>query len=512
MTPMSALFAFLVLLAGVLAWDVFMAGQIARLRTAPRVFAALTALCGLLVAPALGAHLATSSLLTSRAVGTVAWVWPITLLLFVVQAGYATFRRLVTPLVGVPVIVFDLVLLAASVARAGANAGWPIPPWLLTMQVAEAGALGVAIGPAALASPFWLQLPLLAPAYPARWRLSRVVRIALALVATAWSGLVLLEMPRAVRTLRGYREFARTPLRERPAGDFRIGHAILPPLTGSPSATALRQDLRLADSVEAQALLVTIQPEGARVTVLDSLARALDLVRRDSALLVVVLAYPSDARTRFARDPEAYTRARVADVARIARRLRPDYLLPADAPGRAGRLALGSPSARYWQSYITRAALAAKRADSRVKIGLSVSAFDRTDSLLYQWASAPGSPIDAVGFELFPGFRGTPALQARLRVADRWMRASDRPGARGREHWVFAAGGYPAAHGERSQEQAIAGILAWATSRPRLRGVIVSEAGDYRTATGLRAPTGRQRLAARMVPRAVRGLRESAGP
>ena len=74
----------------------------------------------------------------------------------------------------------------------------------------------------------------------------------------------------------------------------------------------------------------------------------------------------------------------------------------------------------------------------------------------------------------------------------------------------MAAGRYPAAHGEKSQERAIWGALAWATRRPAIKGLVVSDAGDYDAVTGLRAPGGRVRRAGWAVLRATRGLREAA--
>ena len=81
-----------------------------------------------------------------------------------------------------------------------------------------------------------------------------------------------------------------------------------------------------------------------------------------------------------------------------------------------------------------------------------------------------------------------------------------------KDHWVFAAGGFPEAHGEMSQERAIWAALAWATSRPVIKGLIVNEAGDYGTITGLRAPDGHLRRAAYAVMTALRGVREASRP
>jgi len=111
-----------------------------------------------------------------------------------------------------------------------------------------------------------------------------------------------------------------------------------------------------------------------------------------------------------------------------------------------------------------------------------------------------------VGFTLFPSRTGVRTLDAATHAADRWMRESRSP----KEHWVFAAGGFPEAHGEASQERAVWAALAWATSRPAIKGLIVSEAGDYGSITGLRAPDGHLRRATFAVMAAMRGVREAA--
>ena len=81
-----------------------------------------------------------------------------------------------------------------------------------------------------------------------------------------------------------------------------------------------------------------------------------------------------------------------------------------------------------------------------------------------------------------------------------------------KDHWIFATGGYPEAHGEKSQERAIWAALAWGTSRPSIKGLIVWDAGDYGVIRGLRAADGHLRRATFAIMRAMKGLRESAAP
>jgi hypothetical protein len=395
----------------------------------------------------------------------------------------------------------------AGLVRYAGSLGVDVPPSLLALTAAQASALGLATGAAALASPFALQIPILAPAYPARWRWSGGLRATLAFIAGVSAALVMVEVPPSVRGVASYARYSTQLIQEHPAGDFSVGLKIFPDLDGPPPSIALRSDLQLADTTGVDAVLVVVDPGGARAAALDSVARSLDQIRRDSTILIVALGYDGDAGLRMQRSRAQYFASRLADVRRVAQRLRPDYLLPADEPyGRGARL-LGALPPEIWIDYFTRAAVAAHRVDRRIRVGVAASSYGGRDSALYVWAASPASPIDVVGFTIFPSFRGGFALESRTRAADRWMRATRGPL---KEHWVFAAGGYPAAHGEQSQERAIWGALAWATSRPAIHGLVVSDAGDYDAITGLRAPGGRVRPAGWAVLRATRGLKEAA--
>ena len=181
-------------------------------------------------------------------------------------------------------------------------------------------------------------------------------------------------------------------------------------------------------------------------------------------------------------------------------------MLPAEDPYAAGERALGAISVDTWKSYLTEAASVAKSVNRNVRVGVSASSYRPADSTLYAWAASPRSPIDIVGFSLFPSPYIGGGIQSDTRTADRWMRATPSR----KEHWVFATGGYPLAYGETSQEEAIWEVLSWATDHPMIKGAVVFEAGDYGQARGLRAPNGRIRPATRFVTRAIQQIRESA--
>ena len=497
-------YAFFTASALVLLWDVFLAGQISQLRRAPRLFRGLTALGGLLIAPALLVAITSASILNGRAIHIIAWVWPLTLAIFALQAAYAVGKRLVTPFIGLPIAAYDIILAASAFVRYEAYSGRDPSAAALAITAAHSSALGLMLGRVALFSPLAVQLPFLAPAYPARWRISATVRGTLAVLALAFAVVFVAQLPSAIVAVRSYGTYARDRLQERPRGDFTIGLRIFPALDDAPPPLALRSDMAIIDSVGLGAISVVIDPAGARLAALDSLARSVEEERRDSVLLIVSVGYDANARESFRASPSAHMRARLAAVDRIVRRLRPDIILPARDPYTEGTRAMGRVPLAWWEDFLAQAATNAHRVSNRVRVGVAASAFVGADSSLYAWASRPGSPIDVVGFSFYPSYDGGGSLSARLRVADRWMRGSTK------NHWVFSSGAYPATHGETSQARALWGTLAWATSHAPVKGLIVESAGDYDTVTGLRAPGGRIRPALATLERAVAAMAETA--
>ncbi|MEO6444872.1 MAG: hypothetical protein ABIZ91_11890 [Gemmatimonadaceae bacterium] len=487
----------------VLLWDVLLAGQIARARRQSRLFLALTAICGLFVVPAALIVVASNSMLTGRAIHLVAWIWPVTLGVFVAQSGYALARRLVTPLFAVPIFALNVLLFAAAVVRYTGEFVPDLPSFLLGVEGAQASALGLLFGRAALASPLLLVLPLLSPAFRARWRVTKSVRALLAIAASAVVTLTLMEYPRAVHAAQTFSDMLEERLQERPKDDLLLGVRILPAVTSAPPPAALARDLALTDTLDIGAVSVTVLPRGVTAFALDSLALTLDNLRRDSVLIVVSLGYGRADGDLYRRSPSEYLTRRLQIVDRVVRRLRPDVLLPALDPSAAGAEVLGRVPLEWWQSYLTRASALTHRVRPRTRVGLAASTFSVEDSALYAWGERSDA-IDVLGFSIATSFGGGASLVARHRVAARWMQRSRKP------QWVFSARAFPRTFGEANQARAIWATLAWATRQSQVRGVIVDGAGDYETLVGLRAPSGRLRPAVAMVDRVRRALAEAA--
>ena len=490
----------------VLLWDVGLGGLMARNRKAPPPFTLLTALAAFLVAPALLVAVTAPSLLYGRSILAIAWVWPLTVLVYVAQSAYAVVRRLVTPAIGVPILVFNVVLALVEGTRYLLLLGQDVPAPLLALDNAAAGAVGFALGLSALSVPFAVLVPMLAPAYPARYRGSATLRATFAVLAAAFTIMVLgMELPRALRAQASFAPLAREQLQERPDGRFAVGLRLFPDLRDVPSPPVQRFDLPLVDSLGVTAVHLVLAPDAARPAPLDSLARLLETIRGDSTTVLVTLSYPANAASRYRSDPAAFVAQRALEVHEIVRRLRPEVILPVHEPYGAGERALGRLPVAAWERYVTATAAAAKRARPRTRVGLSAASYDARDSALFAWAARDGSPVDLPGFSLFPTFDGAVGLRARMAAADRWMRAA--PASR--RYWVFAAGGYPLRQGDASQLDAIWGTLAWATGHDRILGLVVADAGDYERLTGLRGAGGRVRPAAAAVRRAIVQLGES---
>jgi hypothetical protein len=496
----------IVLVLTVLIWDIALTSRIVQVRQLPRAFVALTALAGFLVLPSLVIHLATTNAITGRSVTEVDWLWPLTLTLFALQALYAAARRLVNPFLGFFISAFDVLIAIDAVIRSVAAAGTILPAPALLFLAATTGTFSFLMSsPDVISSPLFVLVPMIAPAFPALRRTTATFRLALAIIAGGWVIIFMTQLTPAVEAVSSYRiHDPRTEkLQERPEGDFEIGLKLFPDLDGPPPPVAIRNDLALADTLEVSVVSVVIVPEAMDRVALDSLASALEMIRRDSTQLIVTLGYP---RPLVPLPGRRFNDARrLQTIERVVRVLRPDVLLPAEDPYDSGTRAAGQLAPQFWESYLTRASAIAKRVRPRTRIGVSASAYDGRDSTLYAWAAASDSPVDVVGFTLFPSRTGVRTLDAATHAADRWMRESRST----KDHWVFAAGGFPEAHGEVSQERAVWAALAWATSRPAIKGLIVSEAGDYGSVTGLRAPDGHLRRATYAVMSAMRGVRET---
>ncbi|MEP7343913.1 MAG: hypothetical protein ABI877_01540 [Gemmatimonadaceae bacterium] len=487
-----------------LVWNVLHAGRAVQLQRGGRVTRWLTALCGLLVVPALAIALTSVSAINGRATHIVAFVWPLTTALFLLHSIRALTEGTVRLSVGLPVGALNFAVCASASVRFANALGATLPSAVGAFGVAEATSLGFAFGHAALLSPWALTVPVLTPIVPARWRAGRLVTVGITSLCAAGALLYITEYPRAVRALDSFAPFAFERLQERPQGDFALGVRLLPELNGAPSPVALRNDLALVDTLSADVIEIFVTPSGTRGSALDSVSRALDDVRRDSTLLVVSLGYDLGDLRRIRRNPEGYATQRLDAIDRTMRRLRPDILLPARDPADAGHDALGSVSLSWWTRYLSDATELAHRLRPRTQVGVAASSFSPFDSALFAWASGAQSPLDLAGFTLTPSYGGGASLGARIRIAGHWSRTSARP------LWVFGTAVNPLVFGELRQEQAVWGVLAWATSQPRMKGVIVDGAADYDELVGMRAPGGRLRGVVTTFERAQRALAEVA--
>src|SRR5688500_16951996 len=429
---------YIILSAMMFAWDVLLAGRIAQLRRAPRKFAALSALCGLLLAPALLIAFAASSIMYGRAMQPLLWVWPVITVMFLVQVMYALSKRLVTPLFGVPILLYNTVIAAVALSKFVVSRGGEPPEFVHGLAAAQASAAGIVFGAAALWRTAYVQIPLLAPALPAHWRASAFARVALGLVAMGMTAVVLVEVPDGLAAVRSYPHYEAQRLQERPSGDFALGLKIFPDLSGPVSRLALRNDTTLAHQLEVDAVSVVLTPDAVDGQTLDSLSRALNGFREDSVLIVVSLGYSAKSSGELGESAASFSQKRLRLLDQMIRRLRPDILLPAVEPYGEGARAVGTQPVQFWVDYLTSAAQLGQRLRPAMRVGVSASSYGTRDSVLYSWAARPGSPMDVVGFSLLPGFDGATTLDTRMRIAQRWLLQNP---DRQKPHWVFNAGG-----------------------------------------------------------------------
>jgi hypothetical protein len=494
--------AHLVLTLVIIVWNIILAGRIAQVRHATRGFALISGFAALMLLPAFIVALATTTLITGRAIASIDWVWPATVLLVAIQAVYAVSRKLVNPLWGYPIAFYDVVVAIAALARYATAHGVDVPYPFLIVMAAQIDALALATTEAAIASPFFLHVPFIAPAFPAIGRATAGIRAGVAGLALLWFGLILAEMPRANQALSSYAAHADDRLTER-HDRFPVGVKIFPDLRDQPSGASAKADIELATATTVNAIHIVLVP-GATAVAIDSVGRAIDLLQRDSIKLVVTIGYSGTLLPEIGKG-ELDADVRLQTLRRALTRLRPDIVVPAQDPYGVGARVLGKLPVATWQEFYTRARALVHEVRPRTQVAIAASAYDAQDSTLYAWAARRGSPVDVVGFSFYPNRLGARFMVAGFRAADRWMDAHPPV----KPHWVLGTGGYPLAHGEESHALAIWATLAWATSHPQIRGVLVMEASDYGEAMGLRAPNGRYRQAATSVRRALNGLRET---
>jgi hypothetical protein len=487
----------------IIVWNVVLAGRIAQLRQASRPFATISGLAGLLVIPAFIVAIATTTVITGRAIAAVDWLWPAVVILFAIQSVYAVSRRLVNPLWGYPIAFYDVLLAVAAFTRFLSAHGASDPRPLLVLMAAQIDSLALLTDEAAFTSPLFLHVPLVSPAFPALRKLTAGFRLVMAMLALAWFGVTIAEMPRADVALASYDRHADDRVHERPTG-FLLGLKVLPDVEAPPSAASVRADMEVAGYLTANAVNVVIAPGAGRLAI-DSVEHALELLPRDSLIVIATIGYRGKLFPELRR-ADLEVDERLNTIRRVLTRLRPDVLVPAQDPYGIGARILGRLSVDQWRDYVTRAAAVVKEVRPRTRVALGASAFDSRDSTLYAWAAEPRSPVDILAFSFYPNRLGARTLDASFRAADRWMRAHPPQ----KLHWVLGAGGYPLAHGDASQDRAVLATLSWATGRVAVRGLVVTEANDYGQSMGVRAPNGRYRSVAATVRAAAKALRESA--
>ncbi|MDQ6887283.1 MAG: hypothetical protein M3068_08315 [Gemmatimonadota bacterium] len=485
----------------ILLWNIVLAGRISRWRNIPPFMAAVSAVAGLLIAPAVFIQIASGSVLTGRALFAVAWVWPATCVLIAVQATYAVVRGYSAPAIGIPIAAYDVLLATTYALRYALAHGANLPISLLAFPAAHAASFGLLGVPLLQLASYHLHLPVLTPISPGRRGVGTPVRSAVAAVCGVSIALILVRLPASARAVASYESHDADELRDRSDSGFAVGLKVMPTLTGAPPPLSIASDLALADSLDLQAISIYVAPAITNAA-LDSLARSIDELR--ATLRVIVALDMRGSRLPERASLPRWLRGRLDDVQRIASHVRPDYLVPVIDPFAGARRALGPISSAGWRSYLEAAAAAARRGFPEVSVIAHVGGATPADSALFAWAASAASPLDGAGVSIAPSYDGAPAIDARMDAVDRWLLAVPPQ----KELWVLEAAGAPLAHGERNQARAIWAAITWASGRRAIRGVVVLEASDYDAPVGLRGAGGHLRGAVEQLQRGARSSRE----
>jgi hypothetical protein len=141
LAPVTLLVALLVL-----GWDITLAGWMAARREAPRVFTQLTSVCGLLVAPALLIAVASGTEVGARTVVGISWLLPAVCGVFVLQVLYALAVGLLSPVIALPILLYDLVVTAVVTGDYLVSQFGIAPAWLQAAVAARDAVVGMTVG------------------------------------------------------------------------------------------------------------------------------------------------------------------------------------------------------------------------------------------------------------------------------------------------------------------------------------------------------------------------------
>lgn len=481
----------LVVAAAILGWDLVLAGWMATQRRAPRSFLTLTSACGLLVAPALAIAVASGTEDGARTVSGIAWLFPLLCVAFAMQLLYAIAARLVSPVVALPILLYDIVVAAVATGDFLVAHFGHAPVALQAAVAARDVVIGITVGRTALVTPYVLLVPMIAPTYGARWRLSATVRALMTLVATASTTLLVIEWPRGIGAVRSYERARTANIHKRDPIELAVGTRLFPELDGPPRARTIAADRALATQLSPDIVLVVLNADAISQRTLDSLAATLAPYRADSVRIAIALRMGVQSAA-------SYDIERARAIALTLATLAPDVLFPAYTDPIASPLAATPPTTTWWRVMMHDASLIRDRVRPATQLGVVLSRLDARDSALYAWAVTAPHVVNIIAATIYPSYSGLSGVEARLRALDRWHASTldARPNLDSSStHWLATVGGLPHAHGDASQFLSIRQSIAWASERLWVRAVIVGEPADYRNRIGMRAANGRIRSA-----------------
>lgn len=479
----------------VIGWNLAQGVRLSALPAAKPALRGLAGLSAFLLLPALAIALLASTAAGARVLGAFAWLWPVTSL-GVLLAGVMTLAHGRGVWDRVILVLYDALAAWIAVTHWLQSAGVALAPWASAPGAAASTLVAGVLGDAAFPWGAVLVIPVMVPATPSPARMARAATTTVTVGVAALAAGILAIVPRTRASLVEAAQLV-APAPSGTRGALAVGLRLFGDLSSPPSAVVALRDVALADSLSVTVVHVALKRPDISNAALDSIARTL-APRRDSITLIVSLRLP----VPFPRADTSAERARLAALERIARRLRPDVLVPADRVELAAAEASVPDVIRHYERVATRV----QRINRRIVIALGTDASSESDSVAVEWVMSGSAPVSTIALAVRDHGVSPERFVGALAAVSRWASLGRRPPGT----WLLGVPSAPTVTGERVQQHLVRYALAWATASPWVRGVVAGDASDVAGPVALRTAGGRRRLALAEVVAALRLQRDAA--
>ena len=403
-------------------------------------------------------------------------------------------------LLAAPILLYDLLLMGVySVSGLQECVGLDLGTWACAVSSADAHVQALIGHPSALENPVWLRLPIVLP----MWTGIHVFQIVAMLGASTCSALLVLlyamVMPHAFTRTRSYHD-ANPPRVDR---NVSIGVKVPWGTQSIGETQGMRIQLH-ASYLRATTITFDVDASTFADNALLAQAQAGIAWARKTGLQTVVIARPP---ARFADIPAGSLSELRREIEHVqwssAKKLEPDVIVLFTGPfARLAWMTAKSVDVDEWFSAIEKCAREVRDANTKTKVAVAFESTSPSAEKLFLLLKADNSPVDLVGFSIFPGDRMLPAVATDLMRWSRWCRQ-----ARGtRPVMVFDCGCGPQINGgEAGQWNFVSRVIAFAGEIGGGSSVSIDGLYDLSRNTGLISWTGKRRLTYRRLERAAKG-------